>query len=246
MRSRLSQGPSPCGTDKSPLAMGRREDGILIRTAIALPAERYTPERKAELLPSTATTAKDYQRPQKEVKNLGLDPATIPHRRAPVDGRPASDRQNSFLRSEPLCEPPSAEAPSLLLGSLCIVTQDHCLLSVEKEPEDHGESRSCVCTVAGRTEPDPEATRPVGRGHFGSPGIDCRSFRDGPGFEAESPPETLCRRAEEDFGSAEGPLGQDQETESVCLEATGTCGRVGSDGRNCVRKQNRRSSASAW
>lgn len=58
-----------------------REDGILIRPAIVLPVERYTPERKAEFLLSTATTKKDYERARKEVKKLGLDPDKIPHHR---------------------------------------------------------------------------------------------------------------------------------------------------------------------
>jgi len=57
-----------------------RDDGILIRPAIILPLEKYTPERKAEFLLSTATTAQDYRRARKEVKKLGLDPDSIPHR----------------------------------------------------------------------------------------------------------------------------------------------------------------------
>ncbi len=40
-----------------------REDGILIRPAVILPVEKYSPERKAEFLLSTA------------------DPDSIPHRR---------------------------------------------------------------------------------------------------------------------------------------------------------------------
>jgi AbrB family looped-hinge helix DNA binding protein len=56
-----------------------REDGVLIRPAVVLPIERYTPERKAEFLLSTATTEKDYLRARKEVKKLGLDPDAIPH-----------------------------------------------------------------------------------------------------------------------------------------------------------------------
>ena len=58
-----------------------REGGILIRPAVAFPVERYTPERKAEFLLSTATTDVDYRRARKEVKKLGIDPDTIPHRR---------------------------------------------------------------------------------------------------------------------------------------------------------------------
>jgi len=58
-----------------------REDGILIRPAVAFPVEKYTPERKAEFLLSTATTDADYRRARKEVKKFGIDPDTIPHRR---------------------------------------------------------------------------------------------------------------------------------------------------------------------
>jgi len=58
-----------------------RDEGVLIRPAIVIPVERYTPERKAEFLLSTATTEKDYQRARKEVKKLGLNPDDIPHRR---------------------------------------------------------------------------------------------------------------------------------------------------------------------
>ena len=55
-------------------------DGVLIRPAVVVPVERYTAERKAEFLLSTATTAKDYRRARKEVKRLGLDPDVVPHR----------------------------------------------------------------------------------------------------------------------------------------------------------------------
>lgn len=58
-----------------------REDGVLIRPAVVVPIERYTPERKAEFLLSTATSQRDYQRARKEVKKLGLDPDAIPHHR---------------------------------------------------------------------------------------------------------------------------------------------------------------------
>ncbi len=58
-----------------------RAEGVLIRPAVVVPVERYTPERKAELLLSTATSAKDYNRARAEVKKLGFDPATILHRR---------------------------------------------------------------------------------------------------------------------------------------------------------------------
>ena len=58
-----------------------REDGVLIRPAVVVPVEHYTPERKAEFLLSTATTTKDYQRARRAVTRLGLDPDAIPHHR---------------------------------------------------------------------------------------------------------------------------------------------------------------------
>jgi AbrB family looped-hinge helix DNA binding protein len=56
-----------------------KEDGILIRPAVVIPVERYTPERKAEFLLSTATTESDYRKARREVRKLGLDPDSIPH-----------------------------------------------------------------------------------------------------------------------------------------------------------------------
>jgi AbrB family looped-hinge helix DNA binding protein len=57
-----------------------REEGILIRPAVVVPVERYTPERKAEFLLSNATTESDYRKARKAVRQLGLDPDAIPHR----------------------------------------------------------------------------------------------------------------------------------------------------------------------
>lgn len=58
-----------------------RNDGILLRPAVLVPIEKYTPERKAEFLLSNATNPADYRRARREVKKLGLDPDSIPHRR---------------------------------------------------------------------------------------------------------------------------------------------------------------------
>jgi AbrB family looped-hinge helix DNA binding protein len=58
-----------------------KDDGILIRPAVLVPVERYSPERKAEFLLSTATTGADYRRARKAVRELGLDPDSIPHER---------------------------------------------------------------------------------------------------------------------------------------------------------------------
>jgi AbrB family looped-hinge helix DNA binding protein len=58
-----------------------KDDGILIRPAVLIPVERYSPERKAEFLLSTATSDADYRRARKAVRQLGLDPDSIPHER---------------------------------------------------------------------------------------------------------------------------------------------------------------------
>jgi AbrB family looped-hinge helix DNA binding protein len=58
-----------------------REDGILIRPAVLLPIEKYSPERKAEFLLSNAVSESDYRRARKQVKKLGLDPDSIVHHR---------------------------------------------------------------------------------------------------------------------------------------------------------------------
>jgi AbrB family looped-hinge helix DNA binding protein len=57
-----------------------REEGVLLRPAVLVPVERYSPERKAEFLLTTATNKADYRRARKEVQKLGLDPDTIAHR----------------------------------------------------------------------------------------------------------------------------------------------------------------------
>jgi AbrB family looped-hinge helix DNA binding protein len=58
-----------------------KDDGILIRPAVVVPVERYTPERKAEFLLSNAVDEADYRKARKEVRKLGLDPDSIPHLR---------------------------------------------------------------------------------------------------------------------------------------------------------------------
>lgn len=54
-------------------------DGILIRPAVAVPVEIYTPERKAEFLLSNAVDEEDYQSALQEVRKLGINPSKIPH-----------------------------------------------------------------------------------------------------------------------------------------------------------------------
>ncbi len=57
-------------------------EGVLIRPAVAMPVEIYTPERKAEFLLNNAVDEEDYQRALRDVKKLGVDPASIPHRQS--------------------------------------------------------------------------------------------------------------------------------------------------------------------
>jgi AbrB family looped-hinge helix DNA binding protein len=64
-----------------------RPEGILIRPALALPVEIYTPQRKAEFLLSNAVDAEDYRAAVAEVKKMGLEPASIPHHK-PRKARP--------------------------------------------------------------------------------------------------------------------------------------------------------------
>ena len=59
------------------------DEGILIRPASLHPVEVYTPERKAQFLLMNAVGAADYAEAVREVRNMGLDPDTIPHDKPP-------------------------------------------------------------------------------------------------------------------------------------------------------------------
>lgn len=54
-------------------------EGILIRPAIALPLERYSPRQKAQYLLDNATDRADYLQARRTVQAMGLDPDTIAH-----------------------------------------------------------------------------------------------------------------------------------------------------------------------
>lgn len=54
-------------------------DGILITPAVALPIERYSPQRKAEFILSNAIDQNDYEKACEEVRKLGIDPDTVKH-----------------------------------------------------------------------------------------------------------------------------------------------------------------------
>lgn len=62
------------------LVTEEREDGILLRPAVAVPVEIYTPDRKAEFLLNNAVTQEDYDESCRIIReDFGLDPAKIPH-----------------------------------------------------------------------------------------------------------------------------------------------------------------------
>jgi AbrB family looped-hinge helix DNA binding protein len=54
-------------------------EGILIRPAVTVPYEVYSPERQAEFLLSNAVDAEDYARAVEAVRSMGLDPTEIAH-----------------------------------------------------------------------------------------------------------------------------------------------------------------------
>jgi AbrB family looped-hinge helix DNA binding protein len=60
-----------------------RQEGILIRPASLHPIEIYTPERKAQFLLMNAVDAADYADAVTEVREMGLEPDTIPHDKPP-------------------------------------------------------------------------------------------------------------------------------------------------------------------
>ncbi len=60
-------------------------EGILIRPAITVPLEIYSLERKAEFLLSNTVDEADYRGALNEVREMGLDPAKVPHHRPSDD-----------------------------------------------------------------------------------------------------------------------------------------------------------------
>jgi AbrB family looped-hinge helix DNA binding protein len=60
------------------LVTEEREDGILLRPAVAIPVEIYTPQRKAEFALNNSITKEDYDEACKYIREeLGLDPKKI-------------------------------------------------------------------------------------------------------------------------------------------------------------------------
>jgi len=87
------------GFDEGTLVIAEeRPDGILLRPAVAIPVEVYTPERKAEFLLTNAIDAADYAAARETVRALGIDPDAVPHR--PPPDRDAGSRTGAALQGE--------------------------------------------------------------------------------------------------------------------------------------------------
>lgn len=59
------------------LVADAQPEGIMLRPAVALPVERYTPEQKAQYLLNNAVTKEDIRWAETEICKMGLDPATV-------------------------------------------------------------------------------------------------------------------------------------------------------------------------
>jgi AbrB family looped-hinge helix DNA binding protein len=68
-------------TEGSEIIAEETEEGILIRPAMTVPVEPYSPQRRAEFLLSNAVNDEDYAQAREEVQRMGLDPDSIPHHR---------------------------------------------------------------------------------------------------------------------------------------------------------------------
>ncbi len=71
------------------LIVAERDEGILLQPVALVPIETYSRERKAEFLLSNAVDGADYSRAVTEVRDLGLDPDSIPH------AKPADDSSDA-------------------------------------------------------------------------------------------------------------------------------------------------------
>jgi AbrB family looped-hinge helix DNA binding protein len=67
--------------DGSLVIAEERAEGILLRPAIASALEMYDDARAAGFLLSNATDADDYEAARAEVREMGLDPDVVPHRK---------------------------------------------------------------------------------------------------------------------------------------------------------------------
>jgi len=55
------------------------ERRLVIRPAMAVSVERYSPRRVAEFLLNNAIDTEEYARAVEDVRSMGIDPGSIPH-----------------------------------------------------------------------------------------------------------------------------------------------------------------------
>jgi bifunctional DNA-binding transcriptional regulator/antitoxin component of YhaV-PrlF toxin-antitoxin module len=68
------------GIEDGSILITEAKDGeIRIRPAVAVEAEIYTPERRAELLLNNATTREEWDAIAADVRSWGLDPQNLPY-----------------------------------------------------------------------------------------------------------------------------------------------------------------------
>ncbi len=65
----------------SQVVVEERPEGVLLRPVVTLPVEIYSSERKAEFLLNNAVSEADYEWAVKAVREMGIDPESIPHDR---------------------------------------------------------------------------------------------------------------------------------------------------------------------
>lgn len=67
--------------DGSMVIAEEHENGILIRPAYVMPLDRYSNQQKAEYLLNNSTDLEDYKHAVEDVRAMGIDPKTIPHKK---------------------------------------------------------------------------------------------------------------------------------------------------------------------
>jgi AbrB family looped-hinge helix DNA binding protein len=67
--------------DGSLVIAEERDEGILLRPAVATAVEMYSDQRTAEFLLSNAVDPEDYARAREDVRAMGIDPDTVAHRK---------------------------------------------------------------------------------------------------------------------------------------------------------------------
>jgi AbrB family looped-hinge helix DNA binding protein len=67
--------------DGSLVIAEERDEGILLRPAVATAVEMYSDQRTAEFLLSNAVDADDYARARDDVRAMGIDPDAVAHRK---------------------------------------------------------------------------------------------------------------------------------------------------------------------